>query len=105
MNKLIPITLLGAVLFASPAMSADSSAVQQDTKDIEADQGAIQKDNAALSQDQKDLAANRARNDADKANGSYGSQAVDNVKIGADHTKITEKEGERSVDQKILQHH
>ena len=100
MKKLATIALIAAVAASTPVF-----AQSQNDQDIKADVGAINKDNAAMQQDQANLAANRAAKAADKANGSYGKQAVDSVKIGTNQTAIAEKSAETGVDKKVLQHH
>jgi len=100
MKKIITLTLTGVLAIANPAF-----AQSQNDENIKSDVNAIDKDNAALQKDHDTLARNRAAKAADKANGDYGKQAVDSVKIGANKATIDEKQAEKSADTKILKHH
>ncbi len=104
MKKLITtVALLSAFALAAPVFAQTD--VKDDAQNVESDANAVNKDNSALSKDQATLQKNRDAKAADKANGNYGKQAVDSVKIGADQTAIGEKKAEKSVDKKILTHH
>jgi hypothetical protein len=96
--KLTPIALACALALSAPAAFAQSA----NDEAIKSDVTAVDKDNAALEKDRARLAQHRADKAQDKATDAYGSQAVDSVKIGADHTMIGEKKAERGVDKKIL---
>lgn len=102
MKKAAVLTLAVLLGFAVPAF-ADTALEKAD--DISSDAGAIHKDNAAISHDQSNLAANRAAKARHKANGDWGNQAVDSVKIGANKSAISEKKTEKDVDHEILEHH
>jgi len=106
MNKLLSTsTLLVAavsLLLATPV--AAQTTVDKDAQSIREDEGAINKDNAAIQNDKDKLARERADKAADKANGEYGKQAVDSVKIGGTKTAKKEKKMERDADNKILNH-
>ncbi|HEU5047281.1 MAG TPA: hypothetical protein VFT64_05485 [Rickettsiales bacterium] len=100
MKKLALLTA-ACLLAASPAVMAQT----ENDQDVKSDVNAINKDNAALQKDRDRLAQHRQDKAMDKATDSYGSQAVDSTKIGADKAAIGEKEAEKSVDKKILKHH
>jgi hypothetical protein len=104
MRKLTTIALISAITFAGPVL-AQTAAQDQDRQDIQSDKNAIHKDNRALGKDQSELNNDRAVKATDKANGNYGKQAEDSAAIGADKTKIQEKQAEKSGDKKILKHH
>jgi hypothetical protein len=96
--KLSTFTLLSGLIVATPVFADDTPAGVAD------DVGAVQKDNADINKSNADLARHRDVKARDKANGYYGSQAIDSVNIGADKMKGQEKESERSADKKILHH-
>ena len=98
MQKLFSLALIGA-------LSLTGAAYAQDQADINADVGAIHKDNAALSKDQQRIEKDRADKEAAKAHGDAATQAGKSVAIGADQTMKGEKKVEKSIDQKILEHH
>jgi hypothetical protein len=100
MKKITTLVLIGALAIAPVAMAQSAN-----DENIKSDVGAINKDNAAIANDQNNIAADRAAKANDKANGNYGSQAVDSVKIGANQTAVAEKQTEKDVDKKILKHH
>ncbi len=95
MKKTLALTAAVLISLAVPAFA-------QTGADVSSDVGAVQKDNTAMSKDQANLAANRAAKAQDKANGNWGSQAVDSVKIGANKTAISEKSTEKNYDTKTL---
>ena len=101
MNKLTTLLLISAVSFAAPVMAADTDTAD----DVKADVGAIHKDNAALNKDADQLAKHRDEKADAKAKSDYVTQAGKSVAIGADKTMIKEKEAEKKVDKKILEHH
>jgi hypothetical protein len=90
--------LLAAFALATPAFADDTPS------GVASDVGAVQKDNNALGKDNSELAKDRAEKAQDKANGSWTGQAGDSMNIGADKTMKSEKETEKSVDQKTLNH-
>lgn len=100
MKKIFVIALVSAIAFTVPVHAQTSN-----DEDVKSDVNALDKDNAALQKDQNTLARDRAAKATDKANGNSGQQAVDSVKIGAVKTAISEKNAEKDVDQKILNHH
>jgi hypothetical protein len=91
------LVLAGAFMIAAPAAYAATA------DDISSDNAAISKDNTALKKDHKVTQQNRAAKAADKANDDYGKQAVDSVKLGANHATRDEKTTEKSVDKSIKQ--
>lgn len=91
--------------FCSLALPGMVYAQTQNEENIKADVNALDKDNAALHEQHKKLSQDRAAKEQDKASGSYGKQAVDSMKIGADKAAIGEKETERDIHKKILKHH
>jgi len=96
MKNVLVMALVGATLVSGAAFA--------DADDVAADKGAIAKDNAAIAKQNDNVAANRAAKADAKATGSTTDQAVDSVKIGANKTARTEKNLEKDVDQKILNH-
>ena len=92
------LALLVALAVTAPVFADDTPA------GVASDVGAVQKDNSAMSQSDADLARHRAMKAQDKANGSYGSQAIDSVNIAKDKTVKDEKESEKAADKKILNH-
>jgi hypothetical protein len=95
-TKLSALALIAALAVAAPAFADDTPA------GVASDVNAVQKDNSAMSKSDADLARHRAMKAKDKANGSYGSQAVDSVNIAKDKTVKGEKEQEKSIDKKSL---
>jgi hypothetical protein len=95
-TKLSAVALLAALAVAAPAFADDSAS------NIPSDVNAVQKDNSAISQHDADLARHRALKSHDKANGMYGSQAIDSVNIAKDKTMKSEKENEKASDKKSL---
>ena len=100
--KLATLSLVGVLFAAAPAF-ADSLA--ESKADVNADVKAIHKDNVALAKDHGELTKDRAEKAAAKANGDTVEQAKKSIEIGADHTVTGEKNVEKAVDQKILDHH
>jgi len=96
MKKLMALAALLTLILAGPVHADDTPS------GVASDVNAVQKDNAALAQKNAQLAKDRAAKAKDKATNSYGSQAVDSVKIGADKLGRSEKEGEKSTDTKTL---
>jgi len=96
--KFAALAVTSVLAFATPAFADDTPA------GVASDVTAVQKDDTAIAKDNAKLAKNRADKAVDKANGNYGSQAVDSVNIGGDQTMKSEKQTEKSVDQKILRH-
>ena len=96
MTKLSTLMLLSILVASAPAFADDTPS------GVASDVGAVQKDNKAIGKDNSDLAKDRAAKAQDKANGNLGGQAVDSLSIGADKTKRSEKETEKSVDKKTL---
>src|SRR5690349_16154065 len=99
--KPLTLALLGSALFVAPVYAATTAEV--DAK-IKADEDAIIKDQEVLKKDQAELERDRAAKAQAKVTKDYGTQAKKSVEIGADKTMIKEKQAEKSVDQKILNH-
>jgi len=96
--KLSAVVLLAAfaAATATPVFADDTPA------GVASDVEAVQKDNNALAKDNARLAKHRAHKAKHKAKGEWTGQASDSVKIGADKAMKSEKETEKSTDQRIL---
>ena len=98
MTKLLTLALLSTLMITTPAF-ADAT-----PSGVASDVGAVQKDNQAISKDNSELATDRAAKAKDKAKGNLGGQAVDSLSIGDDKVMKSEKQTEKSIDKKILNH-
>ena len=101
MKKILLLSTCALIGFSLPAFAETDS---EKLQDIRNDSGAVHKDDAAIAHDNDNLAANRAAKAKDKANGNWGSQAVDSAKIGGNQAAVSEKKSEKDVDQNIMQH-
>src|SRR5689334_14936093 len=97
--KILPFALAGALAAASPAF-----AQTENDQDVRAGVEAINEDNADLQRHNSELEQDRAAKAKAKAEGDITGQAVNSVKIGADHTKIAAKKAKKSMDKKMLEH-
>jgi len=100
MKKITTLTLISAMAIASPVFAQSAN-----DQSIKSDVNAINNDNAAIQKDRQDLNNDRAAKATDSANGSYGKEAVDSAKIGADKAAIAEKQTAKDVNKKMLKHH
>jgi ribonuclease I len=97
MKKLATLALIGAAL----AVPAFAETAQEYHNNVKSDAAAIQKDDAALANQTNTLEENRAKKAMHKANGDVAGQAVDSVKIGANHVGIAAKKTEKNIDKDI----
>lgn len=88
---------LALLALAAPAFADDAAGVASDA-------GAVAKDSVAIGGADLSLAKDRASKATNKATGNWAGQAVDSVALGYDHVFKTEKQGEKAVDQKVLDH-
>ena len=95
-TRISMLVVLAVLTMGAPAFADDTPA------GVASDVGAVQKDNTAAAKNSVQLAQDRAAKAKDKATGNLGGQAVDSMSIGADKTMQTEKQGETSVDKKVL---
>ncbi len=96
MTKLVALTLLSAVILVAPAYADDTPA------GVASDVGSVQKDNQNLRDTNSALARDRAAKAQDKANGNWGGQAVDSVKIGYDKVVRGTQQTGKSSDTQTL---
>ena len=92
------------VFFCIAAPSFAQSYADSKAQDLSSDAHAEYKDNVAIAKDKGNIAHNRAAKARDKANGDLGAQAVDSVKLGANHAATTEKQTEKDMDKQITTH-
>ncbi len=101
--KKAAIVVMG-IFFCIAAPSFAQSYADSKAQDLSADANAEAKDNTAIAKDKSTIAQNRAAKARAKANGDLGAQAVDSVKLGANHAATTEKQSEKDMDKQITTH-
>lgn len=104
-NLLACAVLLCTFILVTDAAQADTDTIADTEKAIQSDIDALHKDSEALKRDMEKLNEDRAAKAAAKAREDTTGQAKASVAIGVDHAKINEKQAEKKVDQKILEHH
>lgn len=98
MKKSLTLAMLASFVMA-PAAFAETT-----KEDIKKDKAAIAKDDAAIAKQDANIAVNRAEKADAKAEGDIAAQASESVQIGANKTVKAVKQGEKKVDEKILEH-
>lgn len=98
MNKSLVFALVSALSIAPAAFAETTKA------DVAADVKAIKKDDAAIARQDANIAVNRDEKADAKAEGDVAAQASESVQIGANKTVKAVKQGEKKVDEKILEH-